>query len=477
MSDSPKPSSEQPGQHGGPGTDSSDADKPSIAFLKPIVDAKHGEVAPLFASTAWIFFALTAYYIVKPLRSSVLQEKIGVDNKSIALILTTAFVGVFAYVYGKIVPRVARSKLIVATFLVFIACLVAFAVFLPSGDKITGYTYFVWVSTFNLMIVSQFWSLAADVWTKAEGTRLYGFIGVGGVTGGIFGTLVVSQFAKKLSTQQMLFMSAVVLVICLLLAIYILHFAAVRGRNTAAVPNNGNAKDAKDQGGGKAPSTSSAGASHKGNAVLMVVESPYLRLVALMMLILNIVNTNNEWILDKMVSRQHLSSEAVRAFYGEFYLFQNVITFGIQLFLTSRIQRRFGSRIALFFEPIVGLVGGAAFLVVPALAVIRWTKILENATDYSIQSNTKETLYLPVSTVEKYSAKNFNDTFVVRGGDALAAAFIFAATNFILPAFGDIGLKMMVGVDIVLGVVWLLIANRVGRMHADLMKPSATTSS
>lgn len=447
-----------------------DADKPSIAVLKPIVDAKHGEVVPLFASTAWIFFALTAYYIVKPLRSTVLQEKIGVDNKSIALLLTTAFVGVFAYVYGKIVPRVARSKLIVATFLAFIACLVAFALFLPSGDKITGYTYFVWVSTFNLMIVSQFWSLAADVWTKAEGQRLFGFIGVGGVTGGIFGTLVVSQFAKKLSTQQMLFMSAAVLVICLLLAIYILHFAALRGKSTSAVPENGDAKGKGKE--GKAPSPES---SHKGNAVLMVLESPYLRLVALMMLILNIVNTNNEWILDKMVSRQHWSSEAVRAFYGEFYLFQNVITFCIQFFLTARVQRRFGSRVALFFEPMVGLIGGAAFLVFPALAIIRWLKILENAMDYSIQSNTKETLYLPVSTIEKYSAKNFNDTFVVRGGDALAAASIFAATNFILPAFGDIGLKMMVGIDIVLGVVWLMIANKVGRMHADKMKSSATS--
>lgn len=464
MSDSPQPST-APSER--------DADKPSIAVLKPVVDAKHGEVVPLFASTAWIFFALTAYYIVKPLRSTVLQEKIGVDNKSIALLLTTAFVGVFAYVYGKIVPRVARSRLIVATFLAFIACLVAFALFLPSGDKLTGYTYFVWVSTFNLMIVSQFWSLAADVWTKAEGQRLFGFIGVGGVTGGIFGTLVVAQFAKKLSTQQMLFLSAAVLVICLLLAIYILQFAALRGKSTASVPTNGpeNAEKAGTQE-RKAPSPES---SHKGNAVLMVLESPYLRLVALMMLILNIVNTNNEWILDKMVSRQHWSSEAVRAFYGEFYLFQNVITFCIQLFLTARIQRRFGSRVALFFEPMVGIIGGAAFLVFPVLAIIRWEKILENAMDYSIQSNTKETLYLPVSTIEKYSAKNFNDTFVVRGGDALAAASIFAATNFILPAFGDIGLKMMVAIDIVLGVVWLLIANKVGRMHADKMKSSATS--
>lgn len=442
----------------GSATESEKDDKQNIAVLAPIVDVRRRELGPMFASMLWIFLALTAYYIIKPLRSSVLQQKIGVDNKWIALIATTAFVGVFAYVYGKIVSRVPRAKLIVSTFVVFMACLGAFALALPIGGSLTGYVFFVWVSTFNLMVVSQFWSLAADVWTKEEGLRLFGFIGNGAVAGGIFGTVVVSAFAKKLSTAQMLFLSAGLLGACLVLSLYILRFGAERA--TKAATDEKKKKDEKKE---EAPKTEQ-------NSIAMVLSSPYLRLIAAMMLLLNIVNTGNEWVMDKLIHAAHMSKEAETEFYGQYYLFQNVLTFGIQFFLTARIQHAFGARGALFFEPMAGIIGGALFLISPILNVIRWHKIVENACDYSIQSNTKEALYLPVSKVEKYSAKNANDTFVVRTGDALAAGLIFAMGEFILPKLGDVGLKVMIGFNVFLGVVWLVTANAVGRRHREKMQ-------
>ncbi len=421
-----------------------------VTWLNSVVQVHRGEILPMLASMLWIFLALSAYYIIKPLRSAVLQEQIGVDNKWLALIVTTAFVGMFAYGYGKLVPRITRRWLIVSTFLIFICCLVAFALVLPGAGAVTGYLFFIWVSTFNLMIVSQFWSLANDVWTKQQGLRLFGFIGVGGVAGGIFGTIVVASLARSLGTRQMLMLSAVTLTLCLLLASYILRFGARTGRFEPRL------------------STAAANAStraNEGNSMALVLGSPYLRLIAAMMLILNLVNTNNEWILDKVVSQSHLDRAGVKEFYAQFYLVQNVITFAIQFFLTARIQRRFGAGVALLFEPTVGIVGGLVFLVMPVLSVIRWHKILENATDYSIQTNTKELLYLPVSVVEKYSAKNFNDTFVVRGGDALAAGMIYGVTSGLLPWLGDAAVKVLMVFDAGLAVGWFVIAVAIGRLH------------
>jgi ATP:ADP antiporter, AAA family len=431
---------------------------PGVSLLRALVDVRHGESLALLSSMLWIFLALTSYYVLKPLRSAMLQERIGVDNKWLALILTTAFVGVFAYGYGKVVPRVARARLIVTTFVGFVVCLALFAVVLPWGGKVAGYAFFVWVSTFNLMIVSQFWSLAADVWTKEEGVRLFGCIGVGGVAGGIFGTLVVSGLAKRLSTEQMLFLAAFLLFLCMLFALHILHFGAARVQSNAVTA--GAAVAAREQ---------------PPNSAALVLGSQYLRRIALMMLLLNLVNTNNEWILDKMVSRAHLTGAPLKEFYAQFYLLQNTLTFLIQLFLTARIQRRFGAGIALLFEPMVGLVAGTVFMLAPALAIIRWHKILENATDYSIQSNTKELLYLPVSQLEKYSAKAFNDTFVVRGGDALAAAVIYVATSPWSQALGELGLRMMMGLNVLLGLLWLSIAIVIGRMHRAQMDSEAVS--
>src|SRR5262249_17462295 len=161
------------------------------------------------------------------------------------------------------------------------------------------------------------------------------------------------------------------------------------------------------------------------------------RLIAVMMLVLNLVNSNNEWILDKMVERASMDGPTLKQFYGEYFLYQNLVAAFIQFFVTARVQQRFGARVALFFQPAIGLFRGGMFLLAPVLAVIRWHKIFENATDYSIQSNTRELLYLPTTKLEKYSAKAFNDTFVVRAGDALAAASIYGATRLLMPTLGD----------------------------------------
>ncbi|NUO48280.1 MAG: hypothetical protein HOV80_05415 [Polyangiaceae bacterium] len=422
-------------------------DGSKIPILSWIVDVRRGEIVAMLVSAVWIFLAMSAYYIIKPIRGQVLQELIGVDNKPKALVATTIFVGFFAYGYGKIVQYVARTKLIVGTYIVFLACIGAFAVLLPSGGPITGYVFFVWVSTFSVMIVSQFWALEADVWTKEEGARLFGFIGLGTVSGGFAGT-TLTKFAKELPTWQMLVISAGMLGVCLLLSLVILRFGSHKSR--PAEPKNESAE--------KEPEV---------NAIAMVLGSPYLRLIAAMTLILNLVNSNNEWILDKLFST-HGDGDS-RTFYADFYLWTNIIAAVVQFFLTGRIQRRFGARVALLFLPLVGALGGSAFLLIPTLAIIRATKIAENATDYSIQSNTREFLYLPTTKVEKYAAKNVNDTFVVRIGDLLAAGSIEVA-KILLASFPGAGLRLLVGADIVLAVVWIAVVLRIGAENKKLME-------
>jgi ATP:ADP antiporter, AAA family len=428
---------------------------PKVRILSALVDVKRNELVPMLVATLWIFSALTAYYIIKPLRSFVLQKQIGVDNKSYALLATAAFVGVFAYFYGKIVPRVSRARLIVTTFIGFIVCIGAFAFALEAfPGKTSGYAFYVWVSSFSLMIVSQFWALGADVWSKEQGKRLFSFMGIGAVAGGVFGNVVVAAFAKKLPTWQMLLLSAALLGLCLVLALYILRWAGAKAETAAR----------------EAPKSAEPEKAGGGNAIEMVFGSRYLLLIAAMMLIVNIVNTSNEWVMDKVVEGAKMSDGDVKVFYSTYLAIQNVLTFVIQLLLTARIQRRFGARVALLIYPIVSLAGGLAFIALPTMMVIRALKIGENAVDYSIQSNTRELLYVPTSKLEKYSAKNFNDTFVVRAGDSIAAGAIFVATNVLLPSLGAVSLQVLVGANVALVAVWILVVLRIGAHHKKLME-------
>src|SRR5262249_16347925 len=149
------------------------------------------------------------------------------------------------------------------------------------------------------------------------------------------------------------------------------HDLTARGAQTAPPPDSSRAAPGQ--------------AKKSTNPFSMVMGSPYLSLIAVMMLLLNIVNTNNEWIMDKVLSPEKLDKAGVTAFYADFYLYQNALTFLIQLFVTSRVQRNFGARAALMFEPTVDILGGLVFFIAPILPVIRWHKILENSIDYSIQ--------------------------------------------------------------------------------------------
>jgi len=53
-----------------------------------------------------------------------------------------------------------------------------------------GRVFFVWLSVFNLFVVSVFWSFMSDVFDTGQATRLYGTIAAGGSCGAIAGPLL-----------------------------------------------------------------------------------------------------------------------------------------------------------------------------------------------------------------------------------------------------------------------------------------------
>ena len=103
----------------------------------------------------------------------------------------------------------------------------------------------------------------------------------------------------------------------------------------------------------------------------------------------------------------------------------NLLAFLLQAFVVSRIFKYIGVRGALFILPIIALGGYTAVALLPVFGVIRWTKVLENGTDYSIQNTTRHALFLPTSRAAKYKAKQAIDSFFVRAGDLLQAVVVF----------------------------------------------------
>jgi AAA family ATP:ADP antiporter len=207
----------------------------------------------------------------------------------------------------------------------------------------------------------------------------------------------------------------------------------------------------------------------------LVFADPYLLLIAGLMLVYNLVNTNGEYILGRTVVSLYTAAHGAAAtggldekkvigeFYGNFFTIVNILSALIQAFVVSRVIKRFGVRVALLVLPVVAMLGYATLAFVPLLAIIRGVKMAENSLDYSLQNTTRNALYLPTSRDAKYKAKQANDTFFVRFGDVLSAGIVFAGTSWLGFAAREFAL-----VNVGLIALWLILAVAIGRRYNRL---------
>ena len=113
----------------------------------------------------------------------------------------------------------------------------------------------------------------------------------------------------------------------------------------------------------------------------------------------------------------------------------------------------------MFILPVLAIISYSVLAVAPVLAIVRWTKILENSTDYSIMNTVRQALWLPTTREAKYKAKAAIDTFCMRGGDVLQAGIVFAGT-----ALGA-GIAGFAWLNVALTAVWLYAASRIYELH------------
>jgi AAA family ATP:ADP antiporter len=203
----------------------------------------------------------------------------------------------------------------------------------------------------------------------------------------------------------------------------------------------------------------------------LILGNRYLRLIALMVILLNVVNTIGEFMLGKLVVAQAsrtlvdgtaaglTKSQLIGIFYGDFFGWVNLVSLLIQLFVVSRVFKRVGVRGALFVLPLVAFVSYGGLILLPVLAAVRIGKIFENSIDYSLQNTARHALFLPTSREAKYKAKQAIDGFCWRAGDVLQAIFVFIGVRL---AFGVPQFALL---NQLLVVIWLAVIVGIYREH------------
>ncbi len=404
-------------------------------FLSIFTSIRPDEIPKALLLTLNIFLLLLAYYIIKPVRNALvltghpaeIQAYLGGAQAILFIFIIKAF--------SALASRVARHLLIVYVTLFFISNLVVFYALHLAGMSIgaMGIIFFIWIGIFNVLVVAQFWGFANDLYTEEEGKRLFPLIAFGATLGGVSGSTIAEALIEPLGVYRMMLVAAVVLVACILLAVFI-HRREVRVSRAAdaagaVVP-------------GRPPARVQEQPLKKGGGFKLVFRSRYLLAIALLVGVYNFINANGEYIINDVSQRAARAAvlagtsgglsmeQVIGKFFAEYQFLTNVLALVIQLFLVSRIFKWIGVGGALLILPFISL-GGYAWIAFGApLLLVKWVKSLENGTDYSLQNTTKAALFLVTPREEKYKAKAAIDTFFWRGGDALAALSVFVGTTF-----------------------------------------------
>jgi AAA family ATP:ADP antiporter len=431
--------------------------------LRSLVPLEKGElmVAALMAFN--VFTLLTTYYVLKVVREPLILLGGGAELKAYAsagqALLLLGVVPAFSW----LAARTNRFGLLATIQTFFIGCLVAFYV-LANAKAPIGLAFYLWVGIFNVLVVSNFWSFATDLYTPEQGKRLFGIIGLGGSVGAILGAYLPALLGNLLGVYELMLFAAVGLGLSTVIY-WIIDRHARREREHGEVIVHPHIADATHT---------------KEGGFKLVFEDRYLRLVAAMVVIGTIVNTTGEFVVGTLVEHsaksawwlalvdtKHLGGplpdpgDAIEHFYAAYYTVVNFVSAAIQGLVVSKLLGVVGVRRTLFIMPFVVLGSWVAFLSFATLQTIRITKTTENSLDYSLNNTVRQALFLPTSRDVKYKAKAAIDSFFVRGADMLSGLGIV----FVLAEVLHVGVHGFAIVNICLTIGWLFIARRTGQLY------------
>lgn len=413
-------------------------------LLQKAVQVKREEIALVLWSFAYFFCLLAAYYMIRPVRD---EMAVQYGAERLQHLFTATFLTMIALIpaFGWLASRLPVNRLLPAVYLVFAALLAGFYSVLAGGAPRVAVApyFFVFVSVFNLFVVSVFWSFMADLYSTEAARRLFGFISAGGSLGAIAGPLAANVLVRHVGVDSLLLASAITLLVTLVCIGALLRRSGAR-RFLKAAPEAGAERPSLWIG------------------VVRIARSPYLAAICLFVVCYTVLGTLL-YFQQVSIVRDAFPDAATRTrLFATVDLAVNALTLATQFFLTGRLLSRLGATAMLVALPVVSVIGFAALGAYNVLPVLVAVGVLRRVGEFAISKPTRETLFTVVPHEDKYQAKNVIDTVIHRGGDA--ASSWFAAG---LKAAG-LSLAGMAWAGVPIALLWLATALYLGRAHERL---------
>jgi AAA family ATP:ADP antiporter len=427
-----------------------DAGADSTPYYNPIerlVKVRHGEWPRFLLAFTYFFVLLGGYFMLRPLRGTVASNNADIQH----LLFTATFISMLLLVpvFGFLVSRFRRGQFIPAIYLFFSVQLGLFAIGFRGEDPgiWVQRAFFVWLSVFNLFVVSIFWSFMADIFRPGQAQRLFGSIMAGGSLGAIAGPLVTARWVGVLGSSGIM----LACMICLLVAT---GLAVALGR----YERRQHGEQAEGVIGGRIL-----------EGAREVFRSKYLLLICLLMLSHNFVAAIMYQGLAVLVNQEIIGNVARTEFFSYVDTAVQVIAFSLQFFLTSRLVIHLGMPRAAIIPPV--LLAGFFVILGSSMGLVLFAaaQVAQRSLNYGMLGPVKEMLFTVVDRETKFKSKNFIDTVVYRGSDVVAS---WAFKGFLITG---LPLGNIVFMYLPVMLIWGLGAWRLGRAY-ELLKSQSDSA-
>jgi AAA family ATP:ADP antiporter len=416
--------------------------------LGRMVKARPDEIRAMLWAFVYFFCLLTSYYILRPLRD---ESGVAAGVGNLQWLFTGTFLVMLAAapLFGALVTRVPRRRFIPWVYRSFAATLLVFFALghlMPRQPYVAG-AFFIWVSVFNLFVVTVFWGFMADLFSNEQGRRLFGFIAAGGSAGALLGPSLTAWLAVPLGPVNLLLISAL-----------LLEAAVQCVRQLLETPQ---AQRPAEHG-----AAQSANEEVIGGGILAglteIAKSPFLMLICAHVLLLSLTSTFLYFQQASIVSAAFDNPAERTRFFALIDLAVGITTIVIQLSVTGHVLVTLGVGVALASLAIVTMGGFLALALIPTLVVLVIFQAVKRAVEFGFANPARETLFTVVTREQKYKAKSVIDTAVFRGGDALNG-WIYAGLRMLGLDLSGIAL-----VAVPISAVWAALLWLIGKRQEQL---------
>ena len=398
------------------------------------------ELRAVLLSFAFVFTILASYYILRSIRDGLASDWTDVELSTIwtfTFFISFLVVALYGFACSKI-----KFKYLVPGVYAFFA-LTFFTLYILINTlpefKLTNQIFYVWVSVFSLLNISVFWSFMADIYSKQQATRLFGFIAAGSSLGAIFGPTISLLLATKIGSYNLILVSASLLIVPVFIATVL---EKIRASDLGTQEKN----QGYDQ-----PLGANILSGFKEFALNRLLLG-----IGIFIVLYTGISTFIYFELKNILVdyNQDLRTQI----WAGMDLAVNILAVVTAMFATSRLATRFGLSVTLPLVPIIIILGLLIVAVSPILWVVVGLQIVRRAGEYSITKPAREMLFTIVDRESRFKAKSVIDVVVYRAGDIFWAWAFTGLTQVLGMSLAAIAL---VGAGI--ASMWSLLAVYLGR--------------